>query len=62
VLLSDAVRLAAKAAADDVDVTLDVVPGVPHVFQAFAGILDEGAAALDRVAAFITGRLLARQV
>ena len=58
VLLDDAVRLAAKAAADDVDVTLDIVSAVPHVFQAFASILDEGAAALDRVAAFIAGRQL----
>lgn len=61
VLLDDAVRLAAKAAAGNVDVTLDIVSGVPHVFQAFAGILDEGAAALDRVAAFITGRQLTGQ-
>jgi acetyl esterase/lipase len=58
VLMDDAVRLAAKAAAADVDVTLDIVSSVPHVFQAFAGILDEGAAALDRVAAFIAGRRL----
>ena len=27
-------------------VTLEVVPGVPHVFQAYAATLDEGAAAL----------------
>jgi epsilon-lactone hydrolase len=30
-------------------VTLEVTPGVPHVFQAFAAILDEGDAALTRV-------------
>jgi monoterpene epsilon-lactone hydrolase len=53
VLLDDATRLAAKAAADDVAVILDITPGVPHVFQAFAGILDEGDAALNRVARFI---------
>jgi monoterpene epsilon-lactone hydrolase len=53
VLLDDSTRLAAKAAADNVAVILDVTPGVPHVFQAFAGILDEGAAALNRAAAFI---------
>ena len=57
VLLDDAVRLAARAAADDVAVTLDVTPGVPHVFQAFAGILDEGDAALDRVARFVADHL-----
>jgi acetyl esterase/lipase len=53
VLLDDATRLAARAAADDVAVVLDVTPGVPHVFQAFAGILDEGGAALTRAAAFV---------
>jgi epsilon-lactone hydrolase len=53
VLLDDATSLAVRAAADDVAVTLDVTPGVPHVFQAFAGMLDEGAAALDRAAAFV---------
>jgi acetyl esterase/lipase len=53
VLLDDAVRLAQRAADADVDVTLDVTAGVPHVFQAFHAVLDEGAAALDRA-----GRLL----
>jgi epsilon-lactone hydrolase len=53
VLLDDAIRLAARAASDDVAVTLDVVPGVPHVFQAFAAILDEGEAALTRAGAFL---------
>jgi acetyl esterase/lipase len=53
VLLDDATRLAAKAAADDVAVTLDITPGVPHVFQAFAAILDEADAALNRAARFI---------
>jgi monoterpene epsilon-lactone hydrolase len=53
VLLDDATRLAVKAAADNVAVTLDVTPGVPHVFQAFAAILDEGNAALTRAATFV---------
>ncbi len=57
VLLDDATRLAAKAAADNVAVTLDITPGVPHVFQAFAGILEEGDAALDRAAIFVGERL-----
>jgi epsilon-lactone hydrolase len=42
-----------KAAADDVAVILDITPGVPHVFQAFAALLDEGDAALDRAARFV---------
>jgi acetyl esterase/lipase len=53
VLLDDATRLAAKAAADDVAVTLDITPGVPHVFQAFAALLEEGDAALNRAARFV---------
>jgi epsilon-lactone hydrolase len=53
ILLDDAIRLAARAADDDVAVTLDVVPGVPHVFQAFAAVLDEGKAALARAGAFL---------
>jgi epsilon-lactone hydrolase len=53
VLLDDAVRLARQAAVADVGVTLDITPGVPHVFQAYYPILDEATAALDRA-----GRLL----
>ena len=45
--------IAAKAAADDVAVILDITPGVPHVFQAFAALLEEGDAALNRAARFV---------
>ena len=48
VLLDDAVRLARQAATADVEITLDITPQVPHVFQAYYPILDEAAAALDR--------------
>lgn len=53
ILLSDAVRLADRAAMSDVAVTLEVVPGVPHVFPAYAAVLDEGDAALSRAANFL---------
>lgn len=53
ILLSDALRLAQRAAIGDVAVTLAVTPGVPHVFQAYAGVLDEANAALDRAADFL---------
>ena len=53
VLLDDATRLAATAAAADVAVQLEVTPGVPHVFQSFAGLLDEGEVALARAGAFL---------
>jgi acetyl esterase/lipase len=57
VLLDDAVRLAGRAAAADVEVTLEITPEVPHVFQAYQAILDEGAAALDRAGQFLSARL-----
>src|SRR4051794_4922175 len=53
VLLSDSLRLAARAAIADVHIVLEVVPGAPHVFQAYAAMLDEGGAALDSAATFI---------
>jgi epsilon-lactone hydrolase len=53
ILLSDAVRLAARAATADVPVTLEVTPGVAHVFQAYAALLDEAAEALDRASDFL---------
>jgi acetyl esterase/lipase len=62
VLLDDAVRLAQQAAAADVEVTLEVTPGVPHVFQGFAAMLDEGAAALDRAGQLASAYLAAGRV
>ena len=46
-----------ECAADDVGVTLDITPGVPHVFQAFHAILEEGAIALDRAAQLLRALL-----
>jgi len=57
VLLDDAVRLARQAATADVEVTLDLTPGVPHVFQAYHAILDEAAAALDRAGQLLSAHL-----
>jgi epsilon-lactone hydrolase len=57
VLLDDAVRLAREAANADIAVTLDITPGVPHVFQAYHALLDEGAAALDRAGVFLSAQL-----
>ena len=53
ILLGDAIRLAGRAAEADVATTLEVTPGVPHVFQAYAALLDEGDAALNRAAEFL---------
>ena len=57
VLLDNAVRLARQAASADVQVTLDITPGVPHVFQAYYPILDEAAAALDRAGQLLSAHL-----
>jgi len=57
VLLDDAVRLAQKAVLADIEVTLDITPGVPHVFQAYHPILDEAATALDRSGQLLSARL-----
>jgi monoterpene epsilon-lactone hydrolase len=57
VLLDDAVRLARQAATADVEVTLDITPQVPHVFQAYYPMLDEAAAALDRAGRFLSACL-----
>jgi monoterpene epsilon-lactone hydrolase len=57
VLLDDAIRLARRAATVEVDVTLDITASVPHVFQAYHGMLDEAVAALDRAGQFLLARL-----
>jgi monoterpene epsilon-lactone hydrolase len=57
VLLDDAVRLAQQAVTADVEVTLDITPGVPHVFQAYHAFLDEATAALDRAGRFLSAHL-----
>jgi monoterpene epsilon-lactone hydrolase len=61
VLLDDAVRLARQAATADVEVTLDITPGVPHVFQAYYPMLDEAAAALDRAGQLLSEHLAAAE-
>jgi epsilon-lactone hydrolase len=57
VLLDDAIRLARQAATADVQVTLDITPQVPHVFQAYYPILDEATAALDRAGQLLSAHL-----
>jgi acetyl esterase/lipase len=57
VLLDDAVRVAQRAANADVEVMLDITPGVPHVFQAYSPLLDEAGAALDRAGQLLSAHL-----
>ena len=61
VLLDDALRLARQAANADVEVTLDITPGVPHVFQAYYPFLDEAVAALDRAGQLLLAHLTGSQ-
>ncbi len=61
VLLDDALRLARQAALADVEVTLEITPGVPHVFQAYHAILDEATGALDRAGQFLAAHLTTPQ-
>jgi len=53
VLLSDSTTLAKRAEASGVDVQLEVVAGMWHVFQAFAGMMPEANEALIRASQFI---------
>lgn len=53
VLLSDSTMFAERATAAGVTVRLDVVDGMWHVFQAFAGMMPEATNALIRASQFI---------
>lgn len=57
VLLDDSTRLAARAATAGTQVTLQVTPGVPHVFVGFAGMLDEADRALAEAGRFVRAHL-----
>ncbi|WP_022900426.1 alpha/beta hydrolase [Humibacter albus] len=59
-LLDDSVRLSERARDAGVDVILDVTADVPHVFQAWAGELEEADWALDRAALFLTQHVRGR--
>lgn len=59
-LLDDSTRMAAHAREAGVDVILDITADVPHVFQAFAGVLDEADEALERAALSVSQRIRTR--
>lgn len=58
-LLDDAVRLAGRAAADEVDVTLEVAPRQVHVFQHAES--PEALAALDRAGRFLNTHIVLKE-
>lgn len=53
VLLDDSLRFAQKAQREGVEVTLEVWPGMIHVWQIFASELEEGREAIARIGAFV---------
>jgi acetyl esterase/lipase len=53
VLLDDTTRVAEKAKAVGVDVTVEVYPEMMHIFQLFAPVLPEGQQAIERIGTFL---------
>jgi len=56
IIRDDSVRTAAKAREAGVDVTLEVWPGMFHVFQSHEPLLPEGREAVEHIAKFIRAR------
>ncbi|MEU1292866.1 alpha/beta hydrolase [Streptomyces sp. NPDC005840] len=57
VMLDDAVRFAGRAGAAAVDVTLEIVGQVPHVFPMHYEVMEEADAGLTRAARFLSRHL-----
>ena len=57
VLLSDSTRLAERAQASRVEITLEVWDDLWHVFQGWAGALPEARQAIERIGAFVRQQL-----
>jgi acetyl esterase/lipase len=60
ILLDDSRRVAARAQAGGVDVTLKVWPGMFHVFPIFPSLMPEARKADDEIAAFVFARTATR--
>ena len=57
VLLDDSLRLAERARAAGVDVSVDVAHDMMHVWHLFEPVLDEAGEAIARAGAFLRGRM-----
>jgi acetyl esterase/lipase len=57
VLLDDSTRVAERAKTAGVDVTLEVWDDMPHVFQAFTGLLPEADEAIIKIGQFLKTRI-----
>jgi acetyl esterase/lipase len=53
ILLDDAQRLAQRAREAGVDVTLDITPGMTHIWQMFGGMFPEAQEAVETIAGFL---------
>ena len=53
IIRDDSVRAAAKAKADGVEATLEIWPGMFHVFQGYEPPLPEGQQAIEHIANFM---------
>ncbi len=56
ILLDEAIAVADRAAHSGVRVTLEVWPGMPHVWHRFLAVLDEAREGLEGIGAFINAR------
>lgn len=56
-LLDDSIELMRKAAADDVDVTLTVYPGMPHEFSLMMPELDDSVASFREIRDFVNRQM-----
>ena len=56
-LLDDSIELMRKAAADDVDVTLTVYPGMPHEFSLMMPELDDSVASFREIRDFVSRQM-----
>lgn len=56
IILDDTTRVADRAKAAGVDVTLEVWPEMVHVWQQFAAMLPEGQQAIDRIGEWVKAR------
>lgn len=57
ILADDSLRVAESARRSGVDVTLEVVPGMQHIFQLRAGRLTQADQALDRISQWLRPRI-----
>lgn len=57
ILLDDAKAVAKRAEEAGVEVTLEIHPGLPHVFHAFHFMLPQAKKALDDAGAFLSGKM-----